>query len=156
MVVNYQHWDRRQQTSDSKRACPVGRKACSSRRHGLWLRLAVTTEQTAKQVTWPMTCAALPTAAHIPQTSTAINTDSNSNHVHPNIPKLHHQVFEEETAKFTGLWARRITEYETNFARAVEELRGAHEEQRLHYTGELMSKRPQRPKPSRVRCVVGL
>jgi len=60
-----------------------------------------------------------------------------------------HKVFDEETGKFVALWDRRVREYETNFGRAVEDLRAAHEEQRARYTEELLTRKPLRPKPSR-------
>lgn len=59
------------------------------------------------------------------------------------------RVYDEETMKFNTVWDNRIFEYESNFARAVEELRMLHQQQLEKYLEELIAKRPMKPKPSR-------
>jgi len=59
------------------------------------------------------------------------------------------QVYEEETVKFQSVWDRRIKDYESNFSKAVEDMKASHAQQLDQYQQELSHKRPMRHKPSR-------
>jgi hypothetical protein len=63
-------------------------------------------------------------------------------------------MFQDDTQSFEEVWVARIAEYERGFKTAVDELRALQEQQLEAYVEELGKKRPLKPKPSRVRCLI--
>jgi len=61
-------------------------------------------------------------------------------------------VYSEEASKLAKVWHRRVKEYEQSFAKNVEEVKGTHEQQRVHLYDQHQSKLRSTPRPSKVGC----
>ncbi|KXZ51942.1 hypothetical protein GPECTOR_11g67 [Gonium pectorale] len=58
-------------------------------------------------------------------------------------------VYDEETAKFDGVWENRMREHAANLQKATADLQSSHREQLAAFVADLQRRRPTRARPSR-------